>query len=125
MTQISIRIKKGFENEVSEFCKKNNMSFSETIISGDYEVMGNADKVENFKEKFANAIEVTVDANPEEVREEMIDRLTELNRKSLKKHLYSMKHYNEKNWRDSFKTYSNKSLREDIARYEWAEEKDL
>lgn len=125
MTQISIRIKKGFENEVSEFCKKNNMSFSETIISGDYEVMGNADKVENFKEKFANAIEVTVDANPEEVREEMIDRLTELNRKSLEKHLYSMKHYNEKNWRDSFKTYSNKSLREDIAHYEWAEEKDL
>ena len=125
MTQISIRIKKGFENEVSEFCKKNNMSFSETIISGDYEVMGNADKVENFKEKFANAIEVTVDANPEEVREEMIDRLTELNRKSLKKHLYSMKYYNEKNWRDSFKTYSNKSLREDIAHYEWAEEKDL
>lgn len=125
MAQISIRIKKGFENEVSEFCKKNNMSFSETIISGDYEVMGNADKVENFKEKFANAIEVTVDANPEEVREEMIDRLTELNRKSLEKHLYSMKYYNEKNWRDSFKTYSNKSLREDIARYEWAEEKDL
>ena len=121
MTKISLNIQNGYRKELESFCQECGLHYK-AEHERKMDVQGDDEKVHELLKRFAYHISIKkVESDNKPSKKALVDKLLELNYNSLVRHGGKMKYYKEKNWRESFETYSEESLWNAIIHYEHTE----